>query len=220
MSILTNPLPEHAVIGGAAFRINSGFRTGVEFELLMQNEKIPPEEKVRRALALYYPELPPDRGAALRALLDFYSCAARGAEAKDEKAPEQRPRQVAAYCFEEDAPLIFAAFMECYGINLNRVKDLHWWEFRALLTGLPQNCRFAEVMGFRTADSASMPKRQRAHFERMKKLYALKNRGEAAPLLSLAERDRRMKEHVARCFGDTAADLERDGDAWRRTDQL
>ena len=49
---------------------------------------------------------------------------------------------------EQDADLIRAAFWQAYRVNLWR-DSLHWLEFAALLSGLPEGSRYADVVGIR-----------------------------------------------------------------------
>lgn len=209
MNILTNALPETVEISGGAWPINSDFSIGVRFELLMQDPTLTDEERLGRALLLYYPQLPPDLPAALDSLLWFYSCGRdRGSEpAAPEGAAGSTPQKAVkkAYCFEQDADLIFAAFWEAYGIDLNAVEGLHWWKFRALFKALPSECEFCKVMGYRTADTKGMTKKQKELYSRMKKLYALKNEADVAAAITLAERDRKIKEYVTRRFAEAEA---------------
>lgn len=213
MNVLLDPLPEFVEIDGSAWPINSCFTVGITFELIMQNNELSPTQKVERALELYYPELPPNLPEAMNRLLWFYGCGneVEGAKTEDKTAPKpgaearHGKRTPKAYCFEQDADLILSAFWECYGIDLNAIEGLHWWKFRALFIGLRTDCRLMEVMGYRTADTQGMTKKQKQHYERLKKLYALKNQTDVASALTLAERDRRMKEYVARRFEEVGA---------------
>jgi hypothetical protein len=50
--------------------------------------------------------------------------------------------------YTQDADLIRAAFLQCYGINLWREK-LHWFEFTGLLAGLPDGSRYIDIVGIR-----------------------------------------------------------------------
>lgn len=50
--------------------------------------------------------------------------------------------------YEQDAPLIRAAFLQVYGINLFHDR-LSWFEFRELLQGLPEGNRYEEIIGIR-----------------------------------------------------------------------
>lgn len=207
MNILTDYLPETVEINGIAWPIDTSFDVGVRFELLMQDRTLTPAERMGRALSLYYPEMPPDLGAAINGLLWFYSCghwqpdvpAAGGGSAA---GPQKKKRGKKVYCFDQDADLIFAAFWGAYGIDLNTVADLHWWKFRALFTALPADCEFRRVMEYRSADTKGMSKKQKQFYERMKQQYALKNPMDVSAALTLADRDQRMKDYVARRFAE------------------
>lgn len=49
-----------------------------------------------------------------------------------------------------DGEYIFASFMQAYSINLFKVHgELHWKEFNALLSGLPEGTKFVEVVRIR-----------------------------------------------------------------------
>lgn len=204
MNILTSSLPETVDISGTDWPINTGFYTGVEFELLMQDHALNDEERLSRALSLYYPTLPPDLAAALDRLLWFYSCG----RYKEQKAPtEETPaklkkRKKKAYDFDQDADLIFAAFWAVYGIDLNAVEDLHWWKFRALFSALPSECEFCKVMGYRTMDTKGLSKKQKQHYEKMRQLYALKNEVDVGAAMTLVERNQRMRDYVDRRFAE------------------
>ena len=80
------------------------------------------------------------------ALLWFYRC---GAEAEEGQACGGGGGPVKkAYCFEQDADLIFAAFWGQYNLDLSLESGLHWWKFRALFMGLPAECELKKIMGY------------------------------------------------------------------------
>lgn len=83
--------------------------------------------------------------------------------------------QGATYSLEYDSSAIYASFMQTYGIDLERSrKTLNWQKFNALLSGLPENTKFAEVMKYRNMDTSKIKDpEQKAYYERMKVLYAL-----------------------------------------------
>ena len=56
----------------------------------------------------------------------------------------------AVFDYFQDASLIVAAFRQSYGMSLQETLDLHWWEFLALLQGLPGDTRLSEVMDIRS----------------------------------------------------------------------
>lgn len=76
------------------------------------------------------------------------------------------------YRFSYDYPYIYAAFMELYGINLNTVPYLHWWEFKALFAGL-HDCKFTEIVGYRMTETGQMSENMKLHYEKMQEIYAV-----------------------------------------------
>jgi len=62
-----------------------------------------------------------------------------------EKTPETGEKHTS---FEQDAPLIRAAFKQVYGIDLFRDR-LTWFEFKEYLQGLPDGNRYEEIIGIR-----------------------------------------------------------------------
>ena len=199
MNLLIDPLPKEVHINGHKWAINHEFYIGILFELLMQNEALSDEEKVRQALALYFPVLPPDPKGAMDAMLWFYRC---GNEDQKQGAAGQGRPASKAYCFEQDAELIYAAFYGQYHIDLSTSDNLHWWTFRALFTGLSSECEIKKVMGYRIADLKGMSKAQKKLYEKMRKIYAIKNQRNTESVLSLVERNQRMKNYVDRRFSE------------------
>lgn len=197
MNLLVDPLPKSVRIGGQDWPINSEFYVGILFELTMQDSTLTDTEKVVQALSLYFPQMPPDIKGAMDAMLWFYRC---GAEAQKPGSGSGGGHPKKAYCFEQDADLIFAAFYAQYSLDLSSMEGLHWWKFRALFTGLSAETEIKKIMGYRTADLKGLGKTQKKHYEKMRKVYALKNQRSVESTVSLAERDQRMKDYVARRF--------------------
>lgn len=53
--------------------------------------------------------------------------------------------------FEQDAPFIYAAFRQAYGIDLFQEQGkLQWWEFMALLSAIPSDTRLCDIIDIRT----------------------------------------------------------------------
>ena len=201
MNILVDPLPNTVKIGGQDWPINTAFYVWVLFEITMQDPALTDAEKIEQALSLCFPTVPPDLNGALDALLWFYRC---GEDSPKPGKGGGGGTHKKAYCFEQDANLIYASFMACYGIDLAEADSLHWWKFRALFRGLPQECEMIKVMGYRTADLKGMSKTQRKLYEKMRKAYALTNARSVESVMSLAERNQRMIGYVARRFEEEA----------------
>lgn len=198
MNLLIDPLPTSVKIEGQDWPINSEFYVGILFELMMQDSTLTDTEKIEQALSLYYPRVPSDIQGAIDAMLWFYRCGAQ--VQKQEGGGGGYPKK--AYCFKQDADLIFAAFYSQYHIDLSEEDGLHWWKFRALFAGLSADCELKKIMGYRTADLKGLGKTQKKFYERMRKVYALKNQRSVESTVSLAERDQRMKNYVARRFAE------------------
>lgn len=130
-------LPNTITVDGRAYSIYTDFRVWMQFEIslrerrgdlipvsyLFKNEA-PSRCDVRDLLAFARPEhvLPrPVRGTSSDViLLDF----------------------------KIDSDLIYAAFLQQYGVDLIDVPELHWHKFLAMLNGL-RGTKLDEVMGYR-----------------------------------------------------------------------
>lgn len=83
------------------------------------------------------------------------------------------------YDLQQDAEYIYASFMQDYGIDLIEQQGiLHWYKFKALLTGLSDNTKFKKVIEIRQmpVPTGKGSSKQRAEVEKLKKAYALKNK--------------------------------------------
>lgn len=170
MNLLVDRLPQTVLACGQEWPIRTNFRVGILFELLMQDPRISDEEKLLRALSLYYPQLPNDLGAASKGLIWFYRCG----EDTPQKQADTKGVPQRIYSFEQDAGRIFAAFQATYQIDLNDVEYLHWWKFRVMFSELPEESSFGKVMGYRAMRITSeMTPAQRQFYGRMKALYKL-----------------------------------------------
>lgn len=148
----------------------------------------------REAVARFYtaPEdllADPTRMAdAYRHLLEFYL-------GNDAVTPEKSSGSASvgagpAYDYHYDAPYIVAAFQQAYGIDLT-CEQVHWWRFRALLRGLPEDCLFCRILHWRTADLTDMTPEQRRFYEDKRQIFTLppELKGGAARAVSVAEHE-------------------------------
>ena len=82
-----------------------------------------------------------------------------------------------AFDFVQDSPLIYAAFMQAYGMDLvEQQGKLHWWKFQSLLNGLPSNTRFSEIVSIRMKPipaPTKYNKEEREELMRLKAAYAI-----------------------------------------------
>lgn len=180
--------------------ISADYRNMIQVDLILHDPAINETEKVVAALYQLYPDLPGDIHKAVEGLVWFYT---RGNAVGDGKDSGTKKAAKKAFDFEQDANLIYAAFYAIYGISLTTVNFLHWWEFMALLEGLPETTLLQRVMYWRTVDVNGLPKHEKKHVLKMRKLFALKE--QEKPALDIEELNQQTKDRVARRFAEAEA---------------
>lgn len=192
MNILVDRLPTAVSVGGTRYQIETDYRAAVAFELLVDSG----EENLGELLRPFYPYgIPGNVEDAVEAALWFYRCGEEIPE-KSEKATK-KPR---SYSFEVDAETIFADFWHYYNIDLSN-ESLHWWTFRALLAGLPDDSGYKLRVYYRTCDIKGMPKAEQARIKRIRNMIAINT--EKRGKMTLEERNALMLEYVAKRSEET-----------------
>lgn len=168
MRLFGDGLPGAVNCGGEMYPIRTDFREWMRFELLMLDKDIPDRMKLTLANRLVFEKIPPVDTTEF--LLWFYRCGVDPVptKAKGTKSPP------AAYSFEHDESMIFAAFMQCYRIDLCET-EMHWWKFRALFDSLSDDTKIKNVMGWRVMDidEKKLGAEQARHYKKLKELYKL-----------------------------------------------
>ena len=119
----------------------------------------------------------------------FFSCGR-------EKEKKKFPRKIAGindkqpFDFEGDADLIYAGFMQQYGIDLQE-SDMHWWKFMILLENLGNGTRLQKVMEYRTIDTGNknLSKTEQEFYRAMQRYYGLEQK-----LPPMSEKERLIEE--------------------------
>lgn len=144
MNILLDDLPEAIEVNGAEYAVNSDFRTGLACILDMESSELTDEEKCILLLKRIYGEtIPDDVEVALKLAVKFLD---GGKEPPEEENPFADNKRL--YSFEKDSALIYAAFQQTHGIDLQKV-DLHWWQFLALFQDLGADTAFCNMINLR-----------------------------------------------------------------------
>ena len=171
-NMLLDRLPQFTKQG---LKIRTDFRESIKFELLMQDSKITEKEKIMLALKLYYCDISKikDIKLAINEILWFYRCGKEIQQQKENKKDEAKAaKQI--YSYEFDDEYIYSAFMEQYKIDLNSIKYLHWWKFKALFNSLNESTQFVKIMGYRAMNISKIKdKEMKLHYKKMQKIYAL-----------------------------------------------
>lgn len=170
-NLLLDRLPQYTNSG---LKLRTDFRESIKFELLMQDTKLDEQTKVMQALKLYYYDVSKIENLkeAVEDILWFYSCGKKEQKVDEKKSEEKNNKQI--YSYEFDDEYIYSAFMEQYKIDLNSIKYLHWWKFKALLNSLNENTQFVKIMGYRSIDLSKIKdKDMKANYKKLKKQYDL-----------------------------------------------
>lgn len=171
-NILLDRLPQFTKNG---LRIRTDFRESIKFELLMQDRNINEKDKIMQALKLYYYDLDKikDIKQAIDGLLWFYR-SGKDIIIQENNNEEKEEKTKQIYSYEFDDEYIYSAFMEQYKIDLNSIKYLHWWKFKALFNSLNENTQFVKIMGYRAMNLAKIKdKDMKSNYKKLQKTYAL-----------------------------------------------
>lgn len=133
-------LPSTIAVDGSAFEINPGFRTMLKIFRMLDDPEILEEHKSGLLCKWFFPQEVPNSWEE-----SFKWFANGGAET--EAGSRQKDID-----YEFDAPEIYASFMQLYGIDLFET-ELHWWQFRALVSGCTMcRCALHEKLRLRNLD--------------------------------------------------------------------
>ncbi len=169
MSFLYRDLPTAICVGEKQYPIRTEASVWMQVDDLMADGSLSFPEKAAKMIALTFSgqELPERLSELLSALYDFYNCG------KTQSTDKKSANKKRILSFEADAALIYAAFLSCYGVDLSQ-EDPHWFLFCAMLEGLEQKTRLAEVLGIRATNPEDIKdKNLRSRMTQLKQKYRL-----------------------------------------------
>lgn len=192
-NLLSEALPESVTIGGKNYPIRWDFRVGIQVEAIVRSEKSD-IDKYEEILRLYYPTIPSDLQAAMDQAMWFYRCGEdKDPEEKDRRRYMRRSSKGPAWVFTQDAPYIYAAFKEQYGMDLTEKESLHWWKFMALFESLGEDTKMSKIMYYRQVNTSGMSKAHRAFINEMKKHFQIRETGKK---MTLEQRNQRWIRYI------------------------
>jgi len=162
------------------FHVDMAFDNILRLFELFDDKSIPEWEKILWGLEILIVEYDELREKPFEEQFELFKFVLREFLDIDLDQPlEQSEPQKKIMDYTKDAELIYASFFAVYKIDLFEMHGkLHWKKFQALLTYLPDNSKFKEVVGYRTMKIPSankVTKEYRNHVIRMKQLYALED---------------------------------------------
>lgn len=176
LNVLYEQFPKSVRVCGMSYPIATDFREWIRFSELIDDESVPWEVKCRLMLQWYQKQIPDDLEAAVYALGDFLS-ARKLYSATEENDSNEKGIDKPVFSFSEDAGCIYSAFIDSYGIDLQTVVYMHWWKFRILFDGLPEDTEIKQRMMYRGIDPKTIKdKAERKRVQKIQRQIALRKR--------------------------------------------
>lgn len=173
MNILIDLLPTEVTIDEKEYKINSNFRTSILFSMMVEDKEISEKQKVYQALELYYPIIPCDINKAMDKILWLYSCG----KTKELSRTGNSKVNKKVFDYDKDSDYIYSAFLSQYKIDLQDIKYMHWWKFKALLDSLKDDNKLCEIIKFRSTDLNKIKdKGQKKYYKKMQDIYKLESK--------------------------------------------
>lgn len=177
MNMLIDVLPSKVEINGRMYKIRTNFRTSILFEQLMQDDNIDDFERAIKAIKLYFfkPIREEYLEEALNKIFWFYS------GGKEELITDNKSNNNSSnerlYDYDYDDDYIYSAFLDQYNIDLQKIKYLHWWEFKAMFKSLNENHKISEIMKYRGINLKDIKDdEEKKFYKKMKEVYKLPNK--------------------------------------------
>lgn len=188
-NILTKTLPTKIQTANVIFEPITDFRASIDFEIMVENG----EQDIFALMRPYYPKGLPkgQETAAIEAAIWLYMCGDE--KKKDEFKPIKKNKR--AYSFSVDGEAIYSDFSRFYNIDLTS-EDLHWWKFKALLMGLPNDSSFKERMYYRICDLNDLPKKEKKRIAAIRKEIEIKEKETSK--ITLEQRNKQMLDYVTK----------------------
>lgn len=173
--LLTDPLPEHIEADGQRFGVLTDFRDWLKFAEMLREKSLTTTEKA--GCMIWWVDDPPERITAgfVDALLAFYRADALDMPRDDDQGDEdEAPSRPPTWDWKIDARYVVGDFRRYYSIDLLSIDYMHWWEFRALFSALPDDSTSKQRIYIRGRDLSKIKnKAERQQVAAMQKRIAL-----------------------------------------------
>lgn len=138
--------PEYALIDNKKIKINTDYRVALACIRAINDDDITDVERAFAVISLLFgaeTEIENTEEALKKASL--YLCCGK----KDNGINKDIIMD-----FQQDEEYIRTSIRTDFGINLNEVEYMHWWEYNELIHGLTENCIMSKIIGIRTIDES------------------------------------------------------------------
>ena len=148
-SLLTDELPRSIFIqeGTIEIDIKTDTLTALQCLSMLDNDDIPDAVRISCVIETILAEgeeiLPDMYLDAFSAILDYL---------KGFPVEGGTKSREPVFSYSQDHAYVVAGFRQAYGMSLEDIHKTHWWEFQALLSGLPEGTRLSQIMRIRSMD--------------------------------------------------------------------
>lgn len=171
---LYTPLPTSVEYRGREYPLTASFDRVLEAMAFVKRKDFSEAEKEEYiTFLLFGNDTPPDWGLVSEAFSLLCPATGKGG--------------AKTFDWEQDAAVIYASFLQTYGIDLFEMQGkLHWLAFLALLQNLPADSAFGRLVAIRTAP---IPKPTKHNQEQVKAIL----RAKAAHQLKMTDEERKAQ---------------------------
>ena len=173
-SLLTDELPRSIFIqeGTIEIDIKTDTLTALQCLSMLDNDDIPDAVRISCVIETILAEgeeIPPDLYLdAFSAILDYL---------KGFPVEGGTKSREPVFSYSQDHAYVVAGFRQAYGMSLEDIHRTHWWEFQALLSGLPEGTRLSQIMRIRSMDiDPKASPAEKLRIQKAKSLVRIKKR--------------------------------------------
>lgn len=173
-SLLTDELPRSVFIqdGTIEIDIKTDTLTALQCLSMLDNDDIPDSVRISCVIETILAEgeeIPPDIYLdAFSAILDYL---------KGFPVEGGTKSREPVFSYSQDHAYVVAGFRQAYGMSLEDIHKTHWWEFQALLSGLPEGTRLSQIMRIRSMDiDPKASPAEKLRIQKAKSLVRIKKR--------------------------------------------
>ena len=173
-SLLTDELPRSVFIqdGTIEIYIKTDTLTALQCLSMLDNDDIPDAVRISCVIETILAEgeeiLPDMYLDAFSAILDYL---------KGFPVEGGTKSREPVFSYSQDHAYVVAGFRQAYGMSLEDIHRTHWWEFQALLSGLPEGTRLSQIMRIRSMDiDPKASPAEKLRIQKAKSLVRIKKR--------------------------------------------
>lgn len=168
LNALIEEYPDTISVEGIEYQIDTDFRRWIGLNEALLDKELESKDLNYIILELFESDIPENGVEAGKAIIKFLQ--GNIDESKKVKGASKGKR---VFSFLYDCDYIIGAFMECYHIDLVRIRYMHWWHFLALLNALNSECELKKRMNYRGMDLSKLSRKERSRIRKIQREIAL-----------------------------------------------